>query len=242
MDFTTKAPFGKKETWYLLALTGNKIQHESCRAERDLCRLAVLCNTFDKNILTYQEMGSETETERLLEDAPPAYEFCEHSAASASYGTFDDANEIQTLDHFDDSDDSEEWEHSDDESNESDDSSEAWEAAEVIDGVLPLADERREQWLSTYREDADVHAQDGGYEADPVCQEPSALSGFDECHVAQVSNSDTCSKEVASGKLFLATKQDCGRTSRFVECVVAVGNLVLPKTERLVEKYQNLII
>ena len=44
--------------WHLYAITSDKIRYESIRADTDLCRMVLLCNTLDLCILRGQELAS----------------------------------------------------------------------------------------------------------------------------------------------------------------------------------------
>jgi len=137
MHCSTEKSLEEPELGHLLTLTGNKIQFESSRPKYDLRRLAILCNTFDRNITLYQEMKSKPKVEVARADAPPIYD-CNGPA-------YNQSESLEDCDLSNDSDDSVESSDLDTDSDESDE----WDSTETIEGV-PVADERRVRWLSTY--------------------------------------------------------------------------------------------
>jgi hypothetical protein len=210
MDFSTTTSLGKNEVWYLLALTGNKIQHESTRAQQDLRRLAILCNTFDKNVVLYQKLECELGVENDCEGSPNRGCYEQYAAGSS----YDGSDVAEDCDHIDDTNESGDSSDSD-----SDDPDE-WESVEVIDGVLPDTNERRVRWLLPYSseplfvpslyceipsntsivEDESIYIRDGSSEYKLAWQppkEPAELNEIYSC-IETTANNTVCATKKRS--------------------------------------------
>lgn len=148
MYLPTMQPLTKEDTWHLLSMTGDKIRQAVQHKDHDLHRLAILCNTFDQNLLRYGAMEAQLEEDVAFGETLSATECCSPSDATAESKESDidvDVPEPHDTDSSTDSDsDSDEWADPDSDSDE-------WDSAEVIDGVLPPVDGPKLHWLlSTY--------------------------------------------------------------------------------------------